>query len=817
MPSSIKVVKVFIGSPGGLDTERQAAQRIVSEVNRSHSEHWGCQLKLVGWEETLPGYRRAQSLINQDLDKCEYFVGVLWNHWGSRPDDDESGYTSGFEEEFERARSRIDNGTMKDIALFFRVIPQAQLNDRGPSVTKVIEFKERCVREHKPLFKSFDNPIEFESLFRATIEEIGWREFEISSPPAENSPNPESSTNELRQQSTTVVPAAYLIDQGAANFIEGLIKRPSDEEATDACDVARFRLIAASTTRTGNDAVRLGAHDANLLFEKRSEIEFTSQELISLIETGVSGFSYHNVPLWFWVSRSRPGLTGLDWIKLLTLFGEPREKANAILILQMIGQDTPDPIGRFDRGSVLRMWLTVEGDEPFDAALAFLTTNGSSADLEFLTNLYEQVDERRRSKIVPCLVSLVSKSNVVRAFYLLTQYNPQAMPEEVVNRLFANVDSISNKSLEACLTLKADSVRRAAAVTLNSRQSMKNIDAQKLMTDSDPEVRLVAVKTLIRYGANLPEVVIRTALIQRRSGLGLLGLGTTEDTTYYDRYRESRLSELSFDDLQQAAEGCGVFDYLELIEFYRRFTHRTLKEIHANLSDGFTKYFQQKIDKLAREMGADAKVVSDTRSLEEFVRKRLTTKTLDTLSSYKSTSELPIVRRTIDEQQLYFCPQALSYLARFGDWSDKDRILSFVNKSEEGYSFLSIRNNVVAKAIASSLYAVGRERINELLSIVIDSNVKRVLVNELTQRDIRLADEGRFIRLLSDPDERVRRIVALKCSQSLNKSRVKRLLNSYLQLNEQRFYNSVHWLDLGASMPRTTVEKATKFELDSRI
>ena len=276
-------------------------------------------------------------------------------------------------------------------------------------------------------------------------------------------------------------------------------------------------------------------------------------------------------------------------------------------------------------------------------------------------------------------------------------------------------------------------------------------------------------------------------MIQRRSGLGLLGLGTTEDTTYYDRYRESRLSELSFDDLQQAAEGCGVSDYLELIEFYRRFTHRTLKEMHANLSDGFTKYFQQKIDKLEREMGADAKVVSDTRSLEEFVRKRLTTKTLDILSSYKSTSELPIVRSTIDEQQLYFCPQALSYLARFGDWSDKDRILSFVNKSEEGYSFLSIRNKVVAKAIASSLYAVGKERINDLLSIVIDSNIKRVLVNELAQRDIRLADEGQFIRLLSDPDEGVRRIVALKCSQSLNKSRVKRLLNSYLQLNEQRF------------------------------
>jgi hypothetical protein len=219
-------------------------------------------------------------------------------------------------------------------------------------------------------------------------------------------------------------------------------------------------------------------------------------------------------------------------------------------------KSTPDPIDRFDRGSVLRMWLTVESDEPFDAALAFLTTNGSSA------NLYEEVDEHRRSKIVPCLVSLASKSSVGRAFDPLTQYNPQAVPEEVVNRLFANIDSISNELLEACLTLRADSVRHAAAVTLSSRQSMKETDAQKLMTDSDPEVRLVAIKTLIRYGASLPEVVIKTALIQKRSGLGLLGLGTAEDAAYYDRYKESRLSELSFEELQQVAEGCRVFDYL---------------------------------------------------------------------------------------------------------------------------------------------------------------------------------------------------------------------------------------------------------------
>lgn len=77
LSESIKIVRVFIGSPGGLEDERRAAREIVQEVNQAHSEHWGCQFKLVGWEDTIPGYQRPQSLINIDLDKCQYFIGVL--------------------------------------------------------------------------------------------------------------------------------------------------------------------------------------------------------------------------------------------------------------------------------------------------------------------------------------------------------------------------------------------------------------------------------------------------------------------------------------------------------------------------------------------------------------------------------------------------------------------------------------------------------------------------------------------------------------------------------------------------------------------
>jgi hypothetical protein len=176
MSEPVQVVKVFIGSPGGLTPERQAAARIVQEINQSHSEHWGCQLQLVGWEATIPGNHRAQSLINQDLDKCDYFVGVLWNHWGSKPDDGDSKYTSGFEEEFERAKTRIDSGSMLDIALFFKDISEDQLKDPGPSVGKVLDFRQKCVLLRKPLFKTFGTLMEFEPMFRQTMEKIGWVE-----------------------------------------------------------------------------------------------------------------------------------------------------------------------------------------------------------------------------------------------------------------------------------------------------------------------------------------------------------------------------------------------------------------------------------------------------------------------------------------------------------------------------------------------------------------------------------------------------------------------------------------------------------------
>jgi Domain of unknown function (DUF4062) len=359
MSEPVQIIKVFLGSPGGLVSERQAAARIVQEINQSHSEHWGCQLHLVGWEATIPGNYRAQSLINQDLDKCDYFVGILWNHWGSKPNDGDSKYTSGFEEEFERAKSRFDAGSMLDIVLLFKDIPEEQLKDPGPSVSKVIEFHRKCVQLRKPLFKTFNGIAEFEPIFRIVMEKIGWAECDRIGMLAagRSTPNEPAILNQERLDSELEV-NKNLLEPPAIEFISQLLKRQADWSATDAYEVARCRLISAGTSRVGNDEEFLGTHDANLLFRVREEFTFSDQEIYTLIDTGVAGFGHQNVPLWYWIAKEPVGKISFVRVQMLSIGGT--SQVQAIRILQCTGQDAR--ILNYTREETLRMWLWGEGN-----------------------------------------------------------------------------------------------------------------------------------------------------------------------------------------------------------------------------------------------------------------------------------------------------------------------------------------------------------------------------------------------------------------------------------------------------------------------
>ena len=81
-----KVVRVFLASPGDLQEERTFAKQVVDDLNQVWCAYLGYHVELVGWELTASGIGRPQELINQDLDTCEYFLGLLHKRWGTPPD-----------------------------------------------------------------------------------------------------------------------------------------------------------------------------------------------------------------------------------------------------------------------------------------------------------------------------------------------------------------------------------------------------------------------------------------------------------------------------------------------------------------------------------------------------------------------------------------------------------------------------------------------------------------------------------------------------------------------------------------------------------
>lgn len=812
--TTLRIIKVFIASPGGLNDERQSTKRIVDEINQSHSEYWGCQIKLVGWEETLPGYRRAQALINQDLDKCQYFLGVIWNHWGSKPDDGSGEYTSGFEEEFERAKAHVENGRMKDIALFFREIPEVQLKDKGPSVTRVIEFREECLKRRKPLFKQFKELRDFEQLVRATLEQVGWREASKNfvSPEIADPDQPDRAAKppiDLGERDD------LLIDERSAAFLAELSKRSASIEATSAHEVARLRLIAATIVRGGNDEIVLGNHDANLIFVKRDELSLSDPEIGGLVRTGIAAYGNQNAPLWHWLSCRMASNRAIPGLFVAAAFGSSLVKANAIQVLQSIGQGT-EVLDEYHRDSVIDAWFSDDASRlEASAAGSFLASNGGKHDLDMLYAALARPEQKYQREVANAIIGILARDDVEEALAALTKLDPDPLDDKTVSLMFSHTDALETKTLTMLTTLKSDQVRRKAVNALIERNAVEIEMARKLMTDTDAGIRLTAIKALMAMGENIPEETIALSLITSTSRGMLWRDKGGSDQTLYQAYQRDRLSELSFEELTERVKQAGVFNHIEVCALNRAHTKRNIANLRRDLDDGFEAFFQEKLRRVEQLGGLESEVYKDTKKLEMFARKRLVSDALISLTRLGDKQELPRIRKVVDQHELYFSEEPLTYFAKFGDWSDRKRIAAFVGMYESNSNgLLAIASENKSHPVAEALYAVGKNRIADLLKFEVSAEIKSRIALRMAQKDIRSLSDEVLMRELSHTDDHYRKVVALRCVQSITQTRVRNILARYVKKDGNYYYNSVFWLDLGASMDRELVKNVVKSELD---
>lgn len=135
VPTQLEVYRVFLASPSDVPAERRAALDLAAFLNAHLTAKHDRLIHFTVWEHLPPSAGRPQETINQLVDECDVFVGLLHERWGTPTGD----WSSGFEEEFERAHQRHLRTGRPTMALYFKT-PTALPH---PDYPKVRDFKRR--------------------------------------------------------------------------------------------------------------------------------------------------------------------------------------------------------------------------------------------------------------------------------------------------------------------------------------------------------------------------------------------------------------------------------------------------------------------------------------------------------------------------------------------------------------------------------------------------------------------------------------------------------------------------------------------------
>jgi hypothetical protein len=160
LADSIQPIRIFLASPGGVESERLATREAADELNKSLRPH-GWQIEIDGWEERGPAGGRAQADINKDVERCDVLLALVWDRWGTPT----GVSSSGFAEEWNLALHRREQTGNPDVWLYLRRLP-ANVDEDDEQIRQVREFREEVTDEETAFYKQYDTTEEYSALIR---------------------------------------------------------------------------------------------------------------------------------------------------------------------------------------------------------------------------------------------------------------------------------------------------------------------------------------------------------------------------------------------------------------------------------------------------------------------------------------------------------------------------------------------------------------------------------------------------------------------------------------------------------------------------
>src|SRR4051812_36918389 len=82
---SLRLLRVFVGSPTDTIEERRGVEKVAMEFNKGEGSRTGVHVEVLTGSDAVPGMGRAEGEILDQLSLAGFdiFVGILWHRFGT--------------------------------------------------------------------------------------------------------------------------------------------------------------------------------------------------------------------------------------------------------------------------------------------------------------------------------------------------------------------------------------------------------------------------------------------------------------------------------------------------------------------------------------------------------------------------------------------------------------------------------------------------------------------------------------------------------------------------------------------------------------
>ena len=703
MTQQINVLRVFLASPSDLEAERKATKAIVDRLNHT-IRGIGWAVELLGWEDRLPGYGRPQAQINEDVDACDLFLGVLWRRWGSPSGE----FQSGFEEEFERAVIRRRESESPEIWIYFKQVDRT--SDPGEQLQQVLAFQKKVKQQRELLFQQFGDTSEWATVCqdallryvfkRAFPEEITGIQ-STASTTAPSRPDGAMQTRlsdteqelpeQLRRVSVAIGDAAT--EPGSAQFNAQLLDLGD-------VDLVRLNLLGASLMYEGVSQDILSNHAANLVFRHRDALGTLMDAERRLVLASLLREGNRNVPGWYWV-RDMPDERVAQWLEDVVML-HPDEEVRTSTLNLLSSRPTLPSMTRTNE--LVGAALGQPSDKMRTAALNYADRFGDSGTADIIDSRIKDMPEALERKAIVAIERILTRQNPNLALDRMLETSSE--PDGGLLTLIGEAsDTLDDAKLRRILVHKSSDLRMMAADRLACKDLLTAKEAKALLSDSEARVRAIGIRRLIALGDRLTADNIRELLADdSKAQPAMLSalLGSAQAAPLSDDLVEELFSTLAYEELIRlvswfSQDGRIAYKILGLMHF-DRFGDR----VRTDMADRFATFRESEkramrasitavLDNngasdamIATVEDAAEKVINQWANLDNFITYGFVSAALAALTKNGSANDLLIARQHLDSKDPASREAALEMVSRLGSDADVEPLLALAAREYGG-------------------------------------------------------------------------------------------------------------------------------------